>query len=235
MIAKTRPLNVLVGCESSGAVRGYFRALGHNAWSCDYLPADDGDPHHLQCDVFEAIASRRWDLGIFFPTCTFLCSSGLHWNKRVPGRAEKTEEALDFVQRLMDADIDRIGLENPMGCISTRIRKPDQIIQPFEFGDDASKATCLWLKKLDPLKKEIDRFVKPRLVCKGAASPHMTRHSESAANIASLRQADCSQDGAIKRTADRTGSALATIAGKSVRAPTMASRARWPRIGATTK
>lgn len=85
------------------------------------------------------------------PPCTYLASSGLHWNKRVPGRAALTEEALDFVRMLMDAPIRHIALENPVGCISSRIRKPDQIVQPWMFGEDASKATCLWLKNLPPL------------------------------------------------------------------------------------
>lgn len=88
---------------------------------------------------------------IAHPPCTYLASSGLHWNKRVPGRAQKTEEAIDFVRLLLAAPIPHIALENPIGCISTHLRKPDQIIQPWMFGDDASKATCLWLKNLPPL------------------------------------------------------------------------------------
>ncbi len=95
---------------------------------------------------------EAWDLGIFFPPCTYLSSSGLHWNKRMPGRAEKTEESLAFIRKLLGAPIDRIALENPIGCISSRIRKPDQIIQPWMFGEDASKATCLWLKGLPKLQ-----------------------------------------------------------------------------------
>ena len=95
--------------------------------------------------------SPHWDLMVAHPPCTYLCSSGLHWNKRRPGRAEQTEDALRFVLLLLDAPISRIALENPIGCISTRIRKPDQTIQPWQFGDDASKATCLWLKGLPTL------------------------------------------------------------------------------------
>ena len=96
------------------------------------------------------------------PPCTYLCSSGLHWNKRVPGRQAQTEEALLFVQALMNAPIERIAIENPVGCISTRIRKPDQTIQPYQFGEDASKATCLWLKNLPLLKPT--SFIPPRRV-----------------------------------------------------------------------
>ena len=158
-------MKVLIGCESSGAVRRAFRALGHDAWSCDLLPADDSDPHHFQCDVLQVI-DREWDIGIFHPPCTYLCSSGLHWNKRVPGRDQLTDESLAFVRRLMDAPIEKIGIENPIGCIGTRIRKPDQIIQPYQFGHDASKATCLWLKNLPPLRPT--KYIEPRMVCCGA-------------------------------------------------------------------
>jgi len=105
---------------------------------------------HFQCDVREVL-DRDWDLMIAHPPCTYLSASGLHWNKRRPGRDKLTEEALDFVRLLLDAPIPRIALENPVGCISTRIRKPSQIIQPWQFGEDASKATCLWLKHLPPL------------------------------------------------------------------------------------
>ncbi len=144
-------MRVLVACEFSGVVRRAFRARGHDAWSCDLLPAEDGSPFHLQGDVRDVLQDD-WDLMIAHPPCTYLAGSGLHWNKRRPERAVLTEEALVFVQRLLDAPIPKIALENPIGCISTRIRKPDQIIQPWQFGHDASKATCLWLKGLEPLR-----------------------------------------------------------------------------------
>lgn len=108
------------------------------------------------------IASPRWDLAVFHPPCTYLAVSGLHWNKRDPERAAKTEEALEFVRDLMNAPIERIALENPISCISSRIRKPDQIIQPHQFGHDASKATCLWLKNLPKLTPTC--HVAPRMV-----------------------------------------------------------------------
>lgn len=142
-------MRALIGCESSGVVRRAFRAQGWDAWSCDLLPADDGDLHHIQGDVL-TILGDGWDLGIFHPPCTYLASSGLHWNRRRPERQALTEAALEFVRALMTVDFP-CALENPIGCISTRIRKPDQIIQPWQFGDDASKATCLWLKGLPPL------------------------------------------------------------------------------------
>lgn len=154
-------MNILVACEFSGRVRQAFRAKGHNAWSCDLLPAEDGDYHHFHCDV-NLIIGNGWDLMIAHPPCTYLSVSGLHWNKKNPTRAAQTEEALAFVTSLLNAPIPRIVLENPVGCISTRIRKPDQIIQPYQFGHDASKATCLWLKGVPPLQPTA--YVEPRLV-----------------------------------------------------------------------
>lgn len=143
-------MKVLIACEYSGAVRDAFLARGHDAISCDLLPSDVPGPHY-QGDVRE-ILGFGYDLLIAFPPCTYLCSSGLHWNKRRPERAAETEAALEFVRMLLDAPVERIALENPVGCISTRIRKPDQIIQPWQFGHPESKATCLWLKHLPPLR-----------------------------------------------------------------------------------
>jgi len=141
---------VLVGCEFSGIVREAFRRRGHDAWSCDLLAAEDGSPHHLQCDVRDVI-DGGWDLAIFHPPCTHLAVSGARYfaDKIADGRQRR---ALDFVCALLDAPVPRIALENPVSIISSRIRPPDQVIQPWMFGHDASKATCLWLKKLPPLK-----------------------------------------------------------------------------------
>lgn len=143
-------MKVLVACEFSGVVRRAFQKRGHDVWSCDLLPSDDDSPSHYQGDVLDLIYPNDypWDLMIAHPPCTYLTVSGLHWNKKDPERAQKTEESLTFVQKLLDANIHKIALENPVGCISTRIRKPDQIIQPYEFNEDASKRTCLWLKNL---------------------------------------------------------------------------------------
>lgn len=154
-------MKVLVACEYSGRVRDAFLARGHDAISCDLLPTDSPGPHY-QGDVLELIRREKFDLMVAHPPCTYLCSSGLHWNGRIPGRAEKTEEALEFVRALLFCDIPRIALENPMGCIGTRIRKSDQIIQPWQFGADASKATCLWLKGLPKLVPT--SIVEPRIV-----------------------------------------------------------------------
>ena len=147
------PMRVLIACEYSGTVRRAFAALGCDAWSCDLLPTDDGSPNHIKGDVLPIAWKGDWDLMIAHPPCTYLSVSGLHWNKRKPGRAAKTEDALQFVRQLLAAPIAKIALENPVSCISSRIRKPDQIIQPWYFGDDASKKTCLWLKNLPPLRQ----------------------------------------------------------------------------------
>lgn len=157
-----KPLRVLVGHECSGRVRSAFRKLGHHAWSCDLKPAEDGDPHHIQEDVFAGIDSDAWDLGIFFPDCTYVCNSGIHWNGRRVGRQQLTDEAVEHVEKLMRSKIKRKAIENPLGILSSRIRRPFQIIQPYQFGDDASKATCLWLDGLMPLLPT--DYYPPRLV-----------------------------------------------------------------------
>jgi hypothetical protein len=146
-------VRVLIACEYSGATKDAFRERGHDAWSCDLDQEPEGrwPEFHLRGDVRQFL-TEGWDLMVAHPPCTYLASSGLHWNHRTPGRAEKTEGALALVRDLMAAPIERIAIENPVGCIGTRIRKADQMIQPYEFGDDASKATCLWLKALSPLR-----------------------------------------------------------------------------------
>ena len=142
-------MRVLVACEFSGAVRDAFRALGHDAVSCDLLPCENPLPHvpHYQCDVRELLG-MRWDLMIAHPPCTHLAVSGARWFKE---KAKEQAEALEFVQALLNAPIPRIALENPISIISSRIRKPDQIIQPWQFGHGEVKATCLWLKNLPKL------------------------------------------------------------------------------------
>lgn len=161
-------MKILVACEYSGAVREAFRKLGHNAMSCDFLPADDESKHHYQGDMFDLFPNgenvNQFDMVIAFPPCTYLCSSGLHWNKRQPERAVKTEQALQFVEAIMNLPVERIAIENPVGCISTRIRKYDQMVQPYEYGDDASKRTCLWLKGLPKLQPNPSDYVSPRMV-----------------------------------------------------------------------
>ena len=156
----SKQLRVLVACEYSGTVRDAFAAQGHDAMSCDILPTDKPG-NHYQGDVRDVL-DDGWDLMICHPPCTYLCSSGLHWNKRIDGRQALTDEALAFVKRLLDAPVPRIALENTIGCISSQIRKPDQTIQPYQFGHDASKSTCLWLKNLPVLTPT--ELIAPRIV-----------------------------------------------------------------------
>lgn len=142
-------MRVLVACEMSGVVREAFRAMGHDAWSCDIKPTERPGQHIVN-DV-RNVLDWDWDLMIAHPDCTHLTNSGRRWftEGRKPRWLET--DALDFVRLLMNAPIPRIAIENPVGIISTRIRKPDQIIQPYQFGDPFMKTTCLWLKKLRPL------------------------------------------------------------------------------------
>ena len=140
-------MKVLIACEYSGRVREAFRALGHDAWSCDLLPSEDDSKYHYIGDVFD-IMDNNWDLMIAHPPCTYLAVSGMHWTTRGFRDPKLTEDALEFVQMLMDAPVEKICIENPVSVISSRIRKPDQIVQPWHFGEDASKKTCLWLKNL---------------------------------------------------------------------------------------
>lgn len=153
-------MRVLVACEYSGRVRDAFRALGHEAISCDLLPTDAPGPHY-QGDVFDII-NDSWDLMIAHPPCTYLSVSGMHWTTRGLRDPKLTEDALDFVKKLLDAPIKHIALENPISVISSRIRKPDQIITPYQFGHDASKKTCLWLKNLPLLTPT--NIVEPRII-----------------------------------------------------------------------
>lgn len=147
-------MRVLVACEYSGVVRDAFIRAGHYAASCDLLPSESPLGDHYQCSVLD-ILDHGWDLMIAHPPCTYLSVSGMHWTTRGLRDPQLTEDALAFVQRLMDAPIERIAIENPVSVISSRIRKPDQIVQPWWFGHDASKKTCLWLKNL-PLLKPTD-------------------------------------------------------------------------------
>ena len=142
-------MKILIACEFSGVVRRAFRAIGHDAWSCDLLPSEDNSPFHIQTDVLE-ILHHEWDLMIAHPPCTHLAVSGArHFEAKKASGVQ--DEALEFVRKLMAAPIDKIALENPISIISSRIRKPDQIIQPWMFGHGETKATCLWLKNLPKL------------------------------------------------------------------------------------
>ncbi|OCX57232.1 hypothetical protein BFM99_14270 [Stutzerimonas stutzeri] len=168
-------MRVLVACEYSGRVRDAFRALGHEAMSCDLLPTDVPGPHYMG-DVRDVLYDG-WDLMVAHPPCTYLTIAAEWCYKDNPGKKMKPgvlfgaerraarEEALEFFRLLLDAPIPHIAVENPVGVVSSRIRKPDQTIQPWQFGHDASKATCLWLKNLPPLVPT--EVVHPRLICCG--------------------------------------------------------------------
>lgn len=162
-------MRVLIACECSGRVREAFRKRGHDAYSCDLKPPEDGSKFHIIAEndihLLDIIAGKicgKWDLVIVFPPCTHLCGSGLHWTTRGLRDPALTEQSLAFVKALLKSPVKHLALENPVGCISTRIRKPDQIIQPYYFYEDASKKTCLWLKNLPFLRPT--KFYPPRKV-----------------------------------------------------------------------
>jgi site-specific DNA-cytosine methylase len=204
-------LRVLIACEFSGVVRHAFRTLGHDAWSCDLLPAEGGDRHHYQCNVLDILGGRPlggfidsagffchrhrapWDLLIAHPPCTDLAVSGArHFAAKIAdGRQQK---ALDFVQMLLDAPIPHIALENPVSIISSRIRKPDQIIQPWMFGHGETKATCLWLKNLPKLVPT--NIVEGREARVHRMSPGPDRWKERSRTLTGIAEAMADQWGA---------------------------------------
>lgn len=145
-----------MGCEFSGAVRRAFRDLGHEAWSCDLEPAEDGSPFHLQGDVL-AHLDDGWDLAVFFPPCTYLSRAGARWWGD-PERQRKADAAEAFVRALWAAPIPRVAIENPIGQLNRRWRSPDQVIEPWQFGDPYTKRTCLWLRGLPPLLASVSRM-----------------------------------------------------------------------------
>jgi site-specific DNA-cytosine methylase len=159
-------MRVLIACEYSGTVRDAFIRAGHYAASCDLLPSDSTLGDHYQCSVLD-ILDHHWDLMIAHPPCTHLAVSGARWFK---DKQQEQLEALEFVRQLLAAPIPRIALENPVSIISSHIRKPDQIIQPYQFGHEATKTTCLWLKDLPPL-------VPTKVVSKG--DRHVTKSGKS--------------------------------------------------------
>lgn len=192
-------MRVLIACEHTGAVRNAFIRAGHEAMSCDLLDTEAPGPHYMG-DVRDVLGGS-WDLMVAHPPCTYLSVSGLHWNSRVPGRSQKTEEGLNFVRLLMFCDIPRIAIENPVSCISTRIRKPDQVIQPWQFGHPESKATCLWLKALPRLVPTKDVYqhmmtlpLKERMRCH-YASPGPDRWKLRSATYAGIAEAMANQWG----------------------------------------
>ncbi len=145
-------MRVLIACEFSGVVRRAFRARGHDAWSCDLLPAEDGG-EHIQGDA-RAILGDGWDLMVAHPPCTYLSRAGARWWKD-EARKAKADAAADFFMAFWHAPIERVAIENPIGQMNQRWRYPDQTIQPWHFGHPFTKATCLWLKNLPPLMSTV--------------------------------------------------------------------------------
>jgi hypothetical protein len=151
-------MNILIACEESQTITKEFRKLGYNAFSCDLLDCSGGHPEwHIKKDAIEEAYSGKYDMMIAHPPCTYLAVSGARWLYNKDGSKNKErwknqKLALEFVKKLMNAPINKIAVENPVSVISTQIRKPDQIIQPWQFGDKAQKTTCLWLKNLPILK-----------------------------------------------------------------------------------
>lgn len=173
-------LKVLVACEFSGIIRTAFRSKGHEAWSCDLLPVEDNG-EHLQGDVRNYI-DNGWDLMIAHPPCTYLAVSGARWFKN---KRKEQENALAFVNFLLNASIKYIAVENPISIISSKIRKPDQIIHPWQFGHGETKATCLWLKNLPKLiPTKIVKEREPRVHFESPSIDRWKRRSRSFSGIA---------------------------------------------------
>lgn len=196
-------MRVLVACEYSGRVRDAFTKRGHFAMSCDLLPSDS-EGFHYKGDVADII-DMGWDLMIAHPPCTYLSVSGMHWTTRGKRDPQLTEDALEFVRLLMGSPIPRKCIENPISVISSRIRKPDQIIHPYQFGHDASKATCLWLENL----------------------PKLTHtHTSLSLELSTVRSG-----GVIKQTAVKISSDQVTTDGKSDQKRLKVSLKQWRTSG----
>jgi hypothetical protein len=162
-------MKILVGCEESQAITKHLRILGHEAYSCDLLPCSGGHPEwHIHGDVFQAIKSKTWDMAIFHPPCTFLAGSAVQWlshpddknlpfdlrrpHPKYPNRRQDMLDSVDFVKALYNCEIPYVAIENPVGLLSSKWQKPDQIVNPYQFGDEATKTTCFWLKNLPHLE-----------------------------------------------------------------------------------
>jgi hypothetical protein len=214
---------VLVACEFSGIVRDAFAARGHDAWSCDLLPTERPGKH-FRGNALIAITTgvwmtgQHWDMMIAHPPCTHLAVSGARWFK---GKLQEQAEALEFVRALMDAPIPRICVENPISIISSRIRKPDQIIQPWQFGHGEVKATCLWLKNLTKLVPT--KIVEGRTPRVHYASPGPDRWKERSRTLDGIAAAMADQWG-------RLGSSDLAVGAGSIPAGTSGLDARLPFI-----
>ena len=185
-------MRVLIACEFSGIVRDAFSSRGHDAWSCDLLASERASERHFQCDVRE-VWGKQWDLMIAHPPCTYLCVSGNRWMKQ-PKRQWQQQEALAFAKALGECWlIEKTCVENPIGRLSTLWRKPDQIIQPWQFGHEEKKATCLWLKGLPKLKPT--KIVLPLEARVHECQPGPDRWKERSRTMQGIAEAMASQWG----------------------------------------
>lgn len=187
-------MRVLVACEFSGIVRDAFCARGHDAVSCDLLPTERPGPH-IQADVL-TVLGQDWDLMLAFPPCTHLAASGNRWH----AGTERRQEALTFVRMLLDAPIPRIALENPVGAISSHIRRPDMILQPWQYGHRETKQTCLWLKNLPPLMAA-DVWAGPYEERVWRMGPRKDRWKDRSRTLPGVAEAMAGQWGALKEVA----------------------------------
>lgn len=199
-------MRVLVACEFSGIVRDAFAALGHDAWSCDVLPSESPGQHY-QGDVREFLEAG-WDVLIAHPPCTFIARSGARW---WPDRLDEQAHALGFVMQLARAPISRIAIENPIGLLSSAWRKPDQIIQPWQFGHGENKATCLWLSGLPKLQPT--QVVDGRVPRVHFAAPGKDRWKERSRTLSGIADAMAMQwGGNAKLQLPRTGNLFSEAA-----------------------
>ena len=189
-------MKVLVACEFSGVVRDAFRRRGHDAWSCDLLPSET-EGQHIVDNVLNRLTWTHWDLLIAHPPCTHLAVSGARWFK---DKLSEQAEALEFVRRLLAAPINRIALENPISIISSKIRKPDQIIQPWQFGHGEVKATCLWLKNLPKLVPT--NIVEGRHARVHLMPPGPDRWKERSRTMTGIAEAMAEQWGSLEQLAE---------------------------------
>lgn len=185
-------MKVLVACEFSGVVREAFRKAGHDAWSCDLLPAEDGSSYHFIGPIEAYHINLGWDMLLAFPPCTHLAVSGARWFVE---KQQQQKDAISFVLWLANCSIPKIAIENPIGVLSTKWRKPDQIIQPWMFGHGETKATCLWLKGLSKLTAT--NVVSGRVPRVHYASPGPDRWKERSRTLQGIANAMAAQWGSL--------------------------------------
>lgn len=213
-------MRVLVACEYSGVVRRAFREVGHDAWSCDILPAEDSSPYHFQDDIFAVLEmGHHWDLMIAHPPCTYLCNAGVRWlfdkeGNAVWSRHENLYIAREFFMRLWETPIPKIAIENPIPHKYAQLPKFTQTIQPYQFGVNRSKRTCLWLKGLPPLQvPPTEEWAAPRIEYDKNGQPHKVygtdKWSDTAGKVIQMDARTKTRGLERSRTDERIGEAFA--------------------------